>query len=61
VATGPTLTDSNYYKASKKLYACSDLLSEVASSDSSTTFDLPVGVELLTADIVIEDTPCVAN
>ena len=61
VATGPTLTVSNYYKASKNLYACSDLLSEVASSDSSTTFDLPVGVELLTADIVIEDTPCVAN
>jgi len=61
LASGPTLTVSNYYKVNKILYACSDDLSGTADSDSSTTFDLPVGVELLTAEIVIEDTPCVAN
>jgi len=61
VASNPTLTVSNYYKVNKNLYACSDLLSGTAYGDSSTTFDLPIGVELLTAEIVIEDTPCVAN
>jgi len=61
LASGPTLTVSNYFKTNKALYACSDVLSESSSSDSSTTFNLPVGLELPTADIVIEDTPCVAN
>ena len=61
LASGPTLTLSNYYKVNKNLYACSDDLYGTAYGDSSTTFDLPVGVEILTADIVIEDTPCVAN
>jgi hypothetical protein len=61
LASGPTLTVSNYFKTNKNLYACSDVLSGPSSSGSSTTFNLPVGLELLTADIVIEDTPCVAN
>jgi hypothetical protein len=61
LASGPTLTVSNYYKVNKTLYACSDVLSGPSSSGSSTIFNLPVGLELLTADIVIEDTPCVAN
>jgi hypothetical protein len=60
LASGPTLTVSNYFKINKTLYACSDALSGPSSSGSSTTFNLPVR-ELLTADIVIEDTPCVAN
>jgi Tfp pilus assembly protein PilV len=61
LASSPTLTVSNYFKVNKNLYACSDALSELYSSASSTTFDLPVGANLLTAAIVIEDTPCVAN
>ena len=61
LALSPTLTLSNYFKVNKNLYACSDVLSEIVASDSSTTFDLPVGANLLTAEIVIEDTPCVAN
>ncbi len=61
VASGPTLTVSNYSRANRTLYACSDVLSGPASGGSSTTFNLPVGFELTGADIVIEDTPCVAN
>ena len=61
LASSPTLTVSNYYKTNRTLYACSSVLSGPPSSGSSTLFNLPVGLELLTADIVIEDTPCVAN
>jgi hypothetical protein len=61
VASGPTLTVSNYSRANRTLYACSDVLSGPASGGSSTTFNLPVGFERTGADIVIEDTPCVAN
>jgi hypothetical protein len=61
LASGPTLTVSNYFKTNKNLYACSDVLTGPPGDGSSTTFNLPVGEELLTAHIVIEDTPCVAN
>jgi len=61
LALSPTLTVSNYFKLNRNLYACSDVLSGASSGSSSTTFSLPVGLQLLTADIVIEDTPCVAN
>jgi len=61
VASGPTLTVSNFFRNNTNLYACSDDLSGPASNGSPTTFNLPVGFELTGADIVIEDTPCAAN
>lgn len=60
----PTVTVSNYFKTNKTLYACSDadeggLGDGVDLHDpNSTTFDLPKANKP-TADIVIEDTPCV--
>ena len=61
LASSPTLTVSNYFKANRTLYACSDVLSGPSSSGSSTLFNLPADQDLPTADIVIQDTPCVTN
>jgi len=64
IAIGPTLTVSNYYKANQTLYACSPASegglgtgTYVHGADNSTTFDLKKE-ENLTANIVIEDSPC---
>jgi len=57
----PTLTVSNYYKANKTLYACSDTMDivgdQVTGVDASTTFDLSTAVDGQ-ADIVIQDSSC---
>jgi type II secretory pathway pseudopilin PulG len=60
LATGPTMTISNYYKANQPLYACSAALtikSSTSGSDNSTTFYLPKA-SLSLADINIQNTPC---
>jgi len=66
LAAGPTLTVSNYTKAGKTLYACSDGLDivpngQVTGDNAYTTFDLESWFNLypdVPPDISIQDDPC---